>query len=285
MQVLLGSSTLRVVAWGVRARTMPITRQVTYKFVDDESGVVFRPPTSMVFNVGEESWLCIPPSNKLFAQFVAGATITWVNGRRAEVGIGDQTQNSCSLAKHNGYAELKRLRNEAHLRTSCCDTASKSSKAADAAKLKSIFGKRPAEEATGTEDAAAEDCERSVTVRNQVLAVADHTHLWPATARLVDDTWEGRVITITLGESEMKTLRPESAHEAVCCPCDVHSVSCVVEFLRARNHDGCFEPNEYHRTGKFIGRAKKYKHGGAHVNAADDADCANADAGAEASCA
>ena len=171
------------------------------------------------------------------------------------------------------------------MRTSCCDTAANSSKAADADKLKAIFGKRPAEEATGTEGAAAEDCERSVTVRNQVLAVAEHTHLWPATARVVDDTWEGRVITITLGTSEVKTLRPESAHEAVCCPCDVHSVSCVVEFLRARNHDGCFDPNEYNRTGKFSGRAKKAKHGDAHVNAEDDADCATADDDADASCA
>jgi hypothetical protein len=267
---------LRVIAWGVRARTMPITRQVTYKFVDDVSGVVFQPPKKMVFDVGEESWLAIPASDRLFAQFVAGAkAIPRGDGRKVAFGIGDQTQNSCSLRRHNGFAEIQRLRNEAHLRTSCCDPAAKSAKAADVDKLNAVFGKRPAEEATA--GAAADDAAQ-VTVRKQVLTVSEHTHLWPATARVVDDAWSGRVITITLGGSDVKTLRPESAHEAVCCPCDAYSVSRVVEFLRARNHDGCFEPSEYHKTGRFVGVAQKRKHEDAHTE--DESEGGNADTSA-----
>ena len=55
----------------MRARTMPVARHVTYKFVDVTSGVVFQPAPIEVFEVGDDPWLKIQMHSRTFAKFVA----------------------------------------------------------------------------------------------------------------------------------------------------------------------------------------------------------------------
>lgn len=243
----------RIVACGLRARAMPVTRHVTYKFVDDTSGVVFQPPLSMVFEVGSDPWLTIPASNRCFAQFV-GATKHRKGGGRA---IHDHTSKSFSLSCHNGFAEIQRLRNEAHLRTCSDATDTKSAKAADGDKLAALFGKRPAEDTARpvdgetASDAAAPKVLAPKGGWNKTLHKKQWTH-----AKVDDGDWENRVMTVRLGDYELMTLRPNSANAPMCFPCTAASVSQVVDYLRARNHEGCFDPQGYQQSGKFVGRKR-----------------------------
>jgi hypothetical protein len=204
---------------------MPVTRHVTYKFIDDTSGLVFQPASSEVFEVGEDPWLVIPPSSRAFSKFVAERSDK--RAKRSGAAIDEEAQRHCTLSCHDGFAEIQRLRNEAHL-------LAKSAKAADGDKMKALFGKRPAENtAEPVDGAAAND---AAATRNSLYQQAKH---WKK-AKVFDE--DNRVMTVRLGDYALMTMHPSEAREALCFPCSAASVSQVVDFLRARNHAGCFEP-------------------------------------------
>jgi hypothetical protein len=116
---------------------------VTYKFVEDTSGVVFQPAPIEGFEVGEGPWLKIQMYSRGFAKFVAEKGD--MRSKRSGAVIDEEAQRNCSSSGHDGFAEILRLRNEAHLRASSGATGTKSAKAVDGDKLKALFGKRPAE--------------------------------------------------------------------------------------------------------------------------------------------
>jgi hypothetical protein len=246
---------------------------VTYKFIDDTSGFVFQPAPSEVFEVGEDPWLVIQPSSRSFSKFVAEKS----DGRskRSGAAIDEEAQRNWSLSGHDGFAEILRLRNEVHLRASSGATDTKSAKAADGDKLKALFGKRPAE--ITAEPADAPD--------GPVHAAADKRHsykrrnAWKSANAVGEDS---QVMTVRLGDFELMTIHPNEAREALCFPCNAASVSAVVDYLRARNHAGCFEPKAYQKSGRYVGKKRgKDDEPSAESEAGDDEGDDEADSAAQ----
>jgi hypothetical protein len=63
-------------------------------------------------------------------------------------------------------------------------------------------------------------------------------------------------MTVQLGDFALMTIHPNEAREALCFPCNAASVSAVVDYIRARNHAGCFEPKVYQLSGRYVGKRK-----------------------------
>jgi hypothetical protein len=265
----------RLVACGLRARTMPVTRHVTYKFVDDTSGFVFQPAPSEVFEVGEDPWLVIPPSSRAFSKFVAEKSDK--RAKRSGAAIDEEAQRHCTLSCHDGFAEIQRLRNEAHLRANTSSGAAdtKSAKAADGDKLKALFGKRPAEITAEPADAPDGSANAAAEKRHSYK----HRNVWKRAKTFGEDS---QVMTVRLGDFELMTIHPNEAREALCFPCNAASVSAVVDYLRARNHAGCFEPKAYQKSGRYVGKKRgKNDEPSAESEAGDDEGDDEADSAAQ----
>jgi hypothetical protein len=131
-----------------------------------------------------------------------------------------------SLANHDGWKAIQGLRNACHL-----ETFAASEQGASKESMTDIFGERPAKG-----DAAAS------------ADVPDSTTKWPAAAKA---RCKDISITVRLDDVDVRMMRPRSMHENLRVPCEAASLKAVIDFLRARVHDGCFVRTVYERTGKY----------------------------------
>ena len=66
-----------------------------------------------------------------------------------------------------------------------------------------------------------------------------------------NDNLEDRKFTVKLGDQTLWTMRPAQAIEAISIPCEAEAFEIVVNFLRESNHEGCFDPRMYTKSGKY----------------------------------
>jgi len=221
---------------------MAMTREVRYTF-KEEAGGKFSAADCDVFYIGDSPWLTLHPYNSAFARFVK------------EVDASDKTKYR--LTNHQGYNKILAIRNEEHLGSLQQSQEPLSSKAAGADTMSSLFGAQssappPAAEESNDESDEGDTKNTPKALKRKTKRGFPTTFGWPEAARMLEsDVLEDRRFTIKLDDETLWILRPDTATEAISIPCEVAAFETVVKFLRANQHEGCFDPRLYTKSGKY----------------------------------
>ena len=135
------------------------------------------------------------------------------------------SSRDATLSNHDGWKELLRIRNDRHLAT-----FSESAHGASQDSMADVFGKR--KDGSSAEPSIDNTCTTS----------------WPPAAK---QRCKDIGIVVVLDGAEVLMMRPRTASEGLSIQCQASALKVVVDFLRARVHDGCFVRKAYDNTGKY----------------------------------